>query len=389
MQRRDFIVKSGLVVTATALSGLTKGNNVFVSAKTSGEENQHRDDHKIFSQPIMQALAIALNAPTAHNTQPFKFKIKSDYEAALFVDPTRLLPATDPPSRQIHMSCGCFIELLYIGVSIIGYEAQIDLFPQGNYQHSDIGLKPVANITLTKTQNSVHALAQHAFQRFSSRLPYSGNFVSAQAFEAMQKEANSVSSMLIFQNDPAQLKPFLQFFKDAMRVESYTHTTNEETRKMWRFTDEEMLSYRNGLTWEAQGMHGIGKFFAKKFVKNTEASWNDAKNIEKGLEAFSKGVDSSKGIVYWITETNTFSDWIKCGRDIMRFWLVLTKNNLYAHPLNQVIQEYPEMDKLRTNLDALLNIKAGQKIQMIMRIGKSDAPFVSYRKHLKDFITHS
>jgi hypothetical protein len=57
---------------------------------------------------------------------------------------------------------------------------------------------------------------------------------------------------------------------------------------------------------------------------------------------------------------------------------------MYSHPLNQGIQEYKEMDETRTKLDNLMKITNEQKIQMIVRIGKSENPFVSYRRHLND-----
>jgi hypothetical protein len=153
---------------------------------------------------------------------------------------------------------------------------------------------------------------------------------------------------------------------------------------MFRFSKGEIESKRDGLTFEAVGMKGIAKFLAKMLMKNTRESWNKKSNINAGLRSFNRGVDSSKGIVYWVTETNSVTDWINTGRDITRFLLVLTKNNLYAHPLNQAIQEYKEMDGLRTKLDALMKITKSQKIQMIVRIGRSDKPFLSYRRHFND-----
>lgn len=130
----------------------------------------------------------------------------------------------------------------------------------------------------------------------------------------------------------------------------------------------------------------MAKLIAKVAAKNNKESWNKNSNVEAGLARFNKGVDSSKGLVYWITETNTIKDWINVGRDITNFLLVLTKNDLYAHPLNQGIQEYKEMDETRKKLESLMKTTNEQKIQMIVRIGKSEKPFVSYRRHLNDLI---
>jgi hypothetical protein len=182
------------------------------------------------------------------------------------------------------------------------------------------------------------------------------------------------------------MRPFLPIFKDAMQVESVTRRTNEETRRMFRFSGEEMAQRRDGLCFPAQGIVGMGKFFAQMAVKNTEESWNAPGNVQKGLDTFGKGVDSAKGLLYWISADNTPVEWLRTGHDIMRLWLELTRNGLYGHPLNQAIQEYDEVASLRTKLDELMGIRQPQKIQMIVRIGHAVTPFYAFRRHADGFV---
>jgi hypothetical protein len=89
--------------------------------------------------------------------------------------------------------------------------------------------------------------------------------------------------------------------------------------------------------------------------------------------------------VIWFTENNNFLDWVKSGRDYVRFSHALTSKELYAHPYNQAIQEYAEMTTVRNELNELLKIKEPQKVQMIVRIGRSSTPYYSYRRQLNDF----
>ena len=227
-------------------------------------------------------------------------------------------------------------------------------------------------------------MADYIFKRQTSRLIYDGELISNEQKEILIKDANSEFSKLLIQNQAGEIKPFLDIFKEAMKIESYNLAAYEETRNMFRFSKDEIESKRDGLTFEGQGISGIAKLLAKMFMKNTRESWKKKSNINAALRNFNKGVDSSKGIVYWVTETNSVTDWINVGRDITRFLLVLAKHNLYAHPLNQAIQEYKEMDGLGTKLDTLMKITKGHKIQMIARIGKSDKPFLSYRRHVND-----
>src|SRR5262245_1540724 len=98
--------------------------------------------------PVRQGVAYGIRAPNPHNTQAWKIRLVSETQMVLYVDEQRLLPVTDPPSRQIHIGCGCFIETLAVGMSGHGYSATVDYLPEGAYELAEAGRKPVAAITL-------------------------------------------------------------------------------------------------------------------------------------------------------------------------------------------------------------------------------------------------
>jgi len=75
------------------------------------------------------------------------------------------------------------------------------------------------------------------------------------------------------------------------------------------------------------------------------------------------------------------------GRDYVKFELSRTSLNLYVHPYNQAIQEYDEMKTVRNELNSLMNIKNEEKIQMIVRIGRSSTPYYSYRRNVEKYLT--
>jgi hypothetical protein len=108
--------------------------------------------------------------------------------------------------------------------------------------------------------------------------------------------------------------------------------------------------------------------------------------IDLSLKSFKKGLESSKGIVIWKTKTNTFEDWVRSGMDCAKVSLAMTKMGFFAHPYNQVIQEYPEMKLQRDRFISMMGIVEPEKIQMIIRIGRSKVPYYSYRRKLNDFL---
>ena len=96
------------------------------------DQSAKRPDVTRLATPIDKAIAYGCNAPNPHNNQAWKLRNTSDLQTVLYVDKARLLPVTDPPARQIHIGCGCFIETLSVGASTTGFETAVESFPRGN-----------------------------------------------------------------------------------------------------------------------------------------------------------------------------------------------------------------------------------------------------------------
>ena len=60
----------------------------------------------------LDALSYAILAPNPHNRQPWWFELVDDDKVDVYADLDRLLPETDPMSRQITIGFGCMLELL-------------------------------------------------------------------------------------------------------------------------------------------------------------------------------------------------------------------------------------------------------------------------------------
>jgi hypothetical protein len=390
MERRDFIIKSGMMLTAStflhSMAGCAENNRNTISLiKEKEDKYKKRPNPDSFSQPVMKAIAVGINAPSPHNTQSWKFKIINDESMFFYVDRSNLLPATDPPSRQIHIGAGCFIETLVIGITQFGYTADVSYFPEGYENSADFGIKPVAEIRIKKHDSKVDPLAAYILDRQTSRKPSTGNLVSQSTFEEVMAFSGKTNATIRFYNQ--NLSAFKSLFFNGLDVEFRTRSANEETRLLFRFSEEERALKRDGLSLPQSGFDGFLSPLIEKSLKNGDPNvWHSPNTIDKSLKSLKKSIDTTKGVVLWITESNTVSDWIENGRDYVRFSLAAIAKDLYLHPYNQTIQEYPEMDLLRADLDKLIGISGNQKIQFIARIGHSSKPYYSYRKSLDKYI---
>ena len=79
-----------------------------------------------YTEPRMRALSYAILAPNPHNRQPWQVDLRTEGEVTLRVDTDRLLPHTDPFSRQIVVGLGCFLELMILAAQQDGFGVALD-----------------------------------------------------------------------------------------------------------------------------------------------------------------------------------------------------------------------------------------------------------------------
>ena len=143
MRRRTFIrlAGGGIVLAAgAALGGCSRAYPPEAIAAWNGPGSE--------ADVRRWILGYAILAPHSHNLQSWIADLRTPGEITLTCDPTRLLPETDPFSRQIMMSHGTFLELLDIAARERGLRAEIELFPQGEFGPERIDGRPVARIRL-------------------------------------------------------------------------------------------------------------------------------------------------------------------------------------------------------------------------------------------------
>ena len=99
------------------------------------------------TDPRRWALAHAILAPNPHNRQPWLVDLPGTDEIVFYADRSRLLPATDPPNRQITLGCGAFLEVLDLAARQRGLRADIALWPDGEPQPV-LDDRPVARVKL-------------------------------------------------------------------------------------------------------------------------------------------------------------------------------------------------------------------------------------------------
>jgi len=375
MYRRDVLIGTGAVMSAAVFA------NACGRAKSGPRALDSAD---AIDPPIVEALRYGITAPSAHNTQPWRIELVSDTEARLFMDRQRLLPATDPPGRQVHMSHGTLLEVTAIAATRFRYRAEIDLLPEGSMTYEEFGRKPTARVRLVEAPKvAVDSLFAELLERRTSRLPHEGPIVTQDELAAIIEHTKPGGLQMALIPE-AQLPEALSLVRDAMAIEVNDYELYDETRYWFRFSKRAIREHRDGLSINTAGLTGASAGAANMFLSSK--NFHKAKNRERFLKTFGATIDSSRGLLTMTTPSNTMIDWLSTGRAYVRAQLAAQTLGLRFQPVSQILQEYRQMDELRPKLGALVGVEPPAKVQMLVRLGRSATPGLSPRRAIGDFV---
>ncbi|RYF95428.1 MAG: twin-arginine translocation pathway signal protein [Caulobacteraceae bacterium] len=371
MDRRHFItLVGGGVVMAAGLEGCAEVPDATVAWVSPG--SSERDVRRY-------ALAHAILAPNPHNRQPWLARLEGEDAVTLFIDRSRLLPATDPFSRQIVIGCGAFLELLAIAAGAKGHTATVTAFPDG--QPADrLDERPFARVVFTRG-GALDPLFRNILRRRTTREPYD----TARAIPAADLAAVGAAVGPGLRTGAAAggqaLAALKTLARDAYRREVDTPAANQETIDLMRIGDRQIAAHRDGLFLRGPGieaMRVVGILTPENLARPGTIAFKQAR-------AFADPLCEATAAFLWIVSPgNDRAVQIASGRAYARMALEATARGIAIQPMSQALQEYPQMAPFFARMDRLTAVGPGERLQMLVRAGyAADVP-PAPRKGLQD-----
>ena len=312
-------------------------------------------------------------AMSAHNMQPWRIVLdRADpRRIGIYLADDRLLPATDPYSRQIVMSIGGFLEALREAASARGFSARIAPFPEGAPAGEDGGssfTRPVANVRIMPATGAAQPGSAHAVSSATVKAnlePADFSLGQDQAY----LEANAwkgVSLRFLRDEDSlAQLKPVL---REAFRLEMQHEPTLLESYRLMRRNRRQIAERPWGLSY--------GSNYPEKSLRLIEL-FETLFPMEKkkwglrGADNFDREVDKAAVFLIIVTDGNNRLLQLQAGMLFQRLWRIALRDGYAMVPASQPLQEYQAMAEHYRRIHRSF-ASPGQTIQMIAWLGRPD-----------------
>ena len=383
MERRNVIRIAGAGVVMAASAGLSGCSSRMPAAAIEAWQG-----------PAPQAdarrwiLSYAILAPHSHNLQSWLVDLGTPDEILLRCDMARLLPETDPYSRQIMMSHGTFLELLDIAARERGLRAAIELFPEGAFAADKLDQRAVARIRLSRDPSvSKDPLFAQILRRHTNRSLYDlQRPVPAHAWQAMAEavKPHPLRFGFVGLDQPDRLQQHRAIAAQAWRIELTTPRTILESFKVLRVGASEVAKHRDGLVVMDLPVVLLSKV---GLFDRGRAPAPDSYATTSQIKDFNRKLESTPGFLWMVTEGNDRVAQVNSGRAYARVQLAATAHDVAMQPLQQALQEYPEQAQPHSDIRRLLEAPAmATTVQMWARVGYAPAVEPAPRRALDAFV---
>jgi len=361
--RRGFlkIAGSSAVILAAGAAGLTQCDPMPDAAVEAW-----RGPLPGVSDPRVRALSFALLAPNPHNRQPWIADLREPGVITFYCDRTRLLPETDPYSRQITIGCGAFLEILRMAAAEQGFRTDVSAFPAGDWPQNDVGDTPVCRIAFVADASVARdPLFAHVLKRHTKRGAYEDVLPSAAETEAVRASMAQLPVVFGGTSEPGLMARLRDIARRAWVIEAKTDNTYLESVKLFRITGPEIAQHRDGLSFHGPFFWWMNKLglFTKESAMEGFARSQAIDLIEADLK--------TPSFLWIVTKANDRVSQLSAGTAYVRAALAATGLGMVVHPLSQALQEYPEMLGVLAEHKRALGLPETDTVQMFFRFGRA------------------
>lgn len=345
-----------------------------------------------YDDPRISLTAQGILAASGHNMQPWIIRLDPSDSMVfyLYADSKRMTKEVDPYARQMMISQGTFLEYIAVAGKKEGWGTEIELFPDGVYDESDLARSmdtlPVAKITLTRAQPQDTPLYSALYLPDTNREPYQAKELSASQISGLEALSDTDGISVTVYQEQDMLSKIGEYALQSAQIEAGVSRVMEESNVIFRANEYQKNQYRYGYSVEGQGASGFMKLILQGML-TVFPSLNSGEAASRNFINYTRvSVDSTPAYAMIITRDNSRKVQVESGMLYSRLVLTGHTLGLVMQPLSQVLEEYPEMNGPYTEFKQAYAPDGGT-VQMLFRVGYSTKSTpLSMRRDVMDFI---
>jgi nitroreductase len=296
------------------------------------------------------AVALAVRAPSIHNTQPWRWVFTGD-TLDLYADRSRRLAAVDPDGRGLLVSCGGALYLASLGLAELGWQVTLERLPDP--QDPDLlGRIRIGQRGLP--EQAARDSAAAALRRHTERRPFRSEEVPAELLDTLCR-AGSAEGVYAHQiTRPDERLDLAVVVAWADRVEMADDAYRAE---LARWVREDAAEAGEGIPATAVPHVPAGQ------PRHTDLPVRDFEVGAGGGQEIPAGVDEQPAYLVLFTEDDGPEARLRAGEAYVRVSVEAERLGLASSAVTQAV----DLPGVRARLRTLMNWS--DHPQMILRVG--------------------
>ncbi|MGH4026405.1 MAG: Acg family FMN-binding oxidoreductase [Pseudonocardiaceae bacterium] len=299
---------------------------------------------------LYTAVEQALRAPSVHNTQPWRWRIRPD-AVELHADWHRHLRATDPDHRDLILSCGAALHHLTVALTAQGLAGKVDRLPDPeNRGH-------LATVTIRHEQgdSADAALFPAICRRQTDRRRMSRRLVPADTLQTLTEQAHRAGALLVPVTGAAMRRRLSSAVTEAGRHQQSVPGYEAEL-ELWT---RRYAAGRDGIPAASIAPPPVG------LTRPSPLRWFPRAQLRQPRQLPAEGPpDDAAELLVLATPDDELVDRLRAGEAISAVLLAATQRGLATTPLSQAIEVKSSRREIQQEV-----LRSTAHPQLIIRVG--------------------
>jgi hypothetical protein len=297
-------------------------------------------------------IELAARAPSVHNTQPWRFTVTGQ-AIELYADDSRQL-LEDPAGREMIISCGAALFGLRLAIRSLGYQPEVDLFPEPGQRHLLARVRAGRSEPMTSDERAMLQAVphRHTHRGAFEPSPLPGGLLAWLQDDAMAEGA----TLAVVGGGPAYQRLTAILAAWSRRRDLYPTSPAEiRTRaETLRWTREAGSQARDGVpahAFPAAAGHEAGRLPQRDF------------DVDRGWGFPPSGGPPAPVTAVMVAQGEDEDSWLRAGQALQRILLRAASHWVFARLQTQPLQSASVRTQIRSSL------RATGSPQMLLELG--------------------